>query len=201
MDRWDKLTYVGCEKDSHGIMQGNMILREANQGDMNGDGTVSCLILSGPEDDRDAQLQAAGCVQALEKAGLSVSLLETRWGQWTAESGRKSCADALAQYGKDIEVIFCGDDRIALGAAEAIRSGGWTVGKDYLLIGLGGIEQAIEAVNMGNMTGTVAEDLTGQAKQVLAVARAILAGETLEKKYYVSCMKVTAENAQAYLPE
>lgn len=201
LQRWDKLSYVGCQEDRHGRAQGELILRTANGGDVNGDGTVSCLVISGPEDDRLAQLQAAGCVGVLTGEDRAVSLVGTVWGDWTQDRGRKLCADALAQYGKDIEVIFCGNDAMAMGALEAVRSGGWRVGEDFYLVGIDGTEGALQAIQMGDMTGTVAEDLHAQAQQVMAVAQAMLAGEAVEKQYYVNCAVVTQENVESYLPE
>lgn len=201
LEQWDKLCYVGCLKDQHGSLQGDLILQTKHKGDINGDGTVSCLVLSGPEDDILAQLQAAGCIDTLADAHLSVSQVCTLWGDWTLESGRKRCADALAQYGRDIEVIFCGNDAIALGALEAIRAGGWKVGADYYLTGIGGTEQALQAILMGNMTGTVMEDPKAQAQQILSVAQALLSDQGVEKRYYVNCTVVTQENAENYLPE
>lgn len=199
LERWDRLSYVGCLESRHGTQQGRIILQTANGGDINGDGVISCLVISGPEDDMVARMQADGCVGALAEE--NVSLVSTLWGDWTQDSGRKLCADALAQYGKDIEVIFCGNDAMAMGALEAVRSGGWKTGEDYYLVGLGGTEGALQAIQMGNMTGTVAEDLNAQAQQVLAVAQAMLAGETVEKRHYVNCAIVTQENVESYLPE
>lgn len=201
LEQWDKLSYVGCQEDRHGRSQGELILQTANGGDINGDGTVSCLVISGPEDDMIAQLQAAGCVGVLTGEDRPVSLVATLWGDWTQDSGRKLCADALARYGKDIEVIFCGNDAMAMGTLEAVRSGGWRVGEDFYLVGIDGTEFALQAIQMGNMTGTVAEDLNAQAQQVLAVAQGMLAGETVEKRYYVSCAIVTQENVESFLPE
>jgi methyl-galactoside transport system substrate-binding protein len=201
LDRWERLSYVGCQENTRGTMQGSLILQTPNGGDLNGDGTVSCLVISGPEDERIARLQASGCVGALTDAQLTVTTVATLWGDWTLESGRKCCANALSQYGRDIEVIFCGNDAIALGAQAAISSGGWTVGKDYYLAGIGGTEQALQAIQTGNMTGTVVEDHQSQAQQLLTVAQTLLAGETAEKRYYVNCLPVTQENAENYLPK
>ena len=192
LELWDRLSYVGCQEELHGVFQGELVLETAKKGDLNGDGTVSCLIITGPEDDRRAQLQAQGCIQALTDGNMNPDPVATLWGAWSLESGRKLCADALSQYGKDIEVIFCGNDTLAQGAAEAIDAGGWNVGKDLLVVGLGGTEEVQELVAAGQLTGTVAQDIQGQCQQVLAVAEKLLAGEEAENVYYVNCKPVVA---------
>lgn len=195
LELWDRLSYVGCQEELHGQLQGALILGTEMKGDLNGDGSISCLVITGPEDDRNAQRQAKGCVQALEAGGMTVVTVETLWGEWTLESGRKLCANALSRYGKDIEVIFCGSDAIAQGVAEAILAGGWNVGKDYCVVGLGGTEAGLQMVWEGQLTGTVAQDLEGQCGQVTEVIGMLLNNEPAEKKYYVNCTSVVAEEA------
>lgn len=200
LEQGELFSYVGCKEELHGILQGKLILQSDKKGDLNGDGTVSCVVITGPEDDRNARLQAEGCVKALTDGGQKVSLMATLWGEWTKESGRKCCADTLAQYGRDVEVIFCGNDTIAQGAAEAVIAGGWTVGTDYYLAGLGGTEEGLQMLLTGNLTGTVIQDLPRQTQQVLQVVEDLLQGNPVEKKYYVNCTPVDRENVDHYLP-
>lgn len=198
---WERFSYVGCQEAKHGDMQGALILHTEKKGDLNGDGIISSLIITGPEDDRSARLQAESCVQALTDAGETVNTVATLWGEWTEESGRKLCADALAQYGRDVEVIFCGSDAIAQGAAEAIRNSGWKVGTDYYLAGLGGTETGLEMILSDELTGTVAQNRPGQCEKVQQVISQILEGKAVEDKYYVNCMPVSSHNINEFLPE
>lgn len=179
---WDKVCFVGCEDEKTGALQGQIILQTENKGDLNEDGQVSCLVISGPEDDALAKSHAQGCVDALVEEGLLVDQISTCWSDWTEADGRAQCAKALSQYGRDIEVIFCGNEAITLGALEAVRSGGWEIGSDYCLVGVG----AEEKLQTHGMTGTVIRDLEGATQQVLAAAQALLDGTEAEKEYYVN---------------
>lgn len=201
LELWEGFSYVGCQEEQHGILQGNLILQADNKGDLNGDGIVSCLVITGPEDDRNARLQAEGCIKGLTDGNQKVSLVDTLWGEWTKESGRKRCADALAQYGRDIEVIFCGNDTIAQGVAEAVFSGGWKIGKDYYVAGLGGTEEGMQMLLEGSLTGTVAQDMAGQTQQVIQVIGALLQGNTVDKRYYVNCAPVDISNVDQFYSE
>lgn len=201
LNLWEGFSYVGCEEQLHGYMQGQLILQTGSRGDINGDGAVSYLVITGPEDDKVAQLQAAGCANALEDAEITTNEVAVQWGQWTRESGRKQCADALAQYGKDVEVIFCGSDQLALGALEAVWAGGWNIGTDFLLVGVGGTDGALQAIRMGHMTGTVVQDMDGQVQQVLAVAEKLLKGESVEKQCYVNCTGTTQQDLEEKLSQ
>lgn len=189
LEIWNRLSFVGNAEDQIGQLQGEIILQTQNRGDLNEDGQVSCLVISGPEEDGAAQRQAKDSLDALVKEGLIVDQIDTSWGEWTAESGRMRCAKALSQFGKDIEVIVCGNEEITLGALEAIESGGWQVGRDYYLVGVGAEEKLLT----DEITGTVAYDLEKTAQQVLSVAQKHMNGETADKEYYANLEKVTAE--------
>lgn len=191
LEQWDRLSFVGYPEDQLGVVQGKIILQAKNQGDLNEDGLVSCLVISGPEEDMKAQLQADGCMDTLVKEGLIVDQIDLSWGEWTAESGQMRCAKALSQFGKDIEVIVCGNEAITLGALEAIKTGGWQVGRDYYLVGVGAEEKLLT----NEITGTVVYDLPEIAKQILSAAQALINGETVENEYYVNLKTVTAEKA------
>lgn len=186
---WNKLSFVGIAEDQLGDLQGQIILQTEARGDLNEDGQVSCLVLTGPEDDKNAQRQTKGSMDALVAEGLLVEQVEVSWGDWTEESGKMRCAKSLSQYGKDIDVILCGDEAITLGALDAIETGGWQVGRDYLLVGIG----AEDALKSGGLTGTVVYDWDGAAEKVLSVAQDLLAGKGAAQENYVNLKAVTAE--------
>ena len=192
LEKWDRLSFVGTAEDQLGQMQSKIVLQAPNGGDLNEDGQISCLVISGPEDDISAKAQAEDCLDALVQEGLIVDRIDTSWGEWTQDSGRARCAKALSQYGRDIEVIFCGNEEITLGALEAVQAGGWQIGRDYLLVGVG----AEEKLSAGAITGTVVSDPEGVAQQVLTVAQSLINGEPVEKEYYVNHKLLTPEKSE-----
>lgn len=131
------IAWVGTDPAQPGILLAQMMASLPEGGDLNGDGVVSYIILQGNEN----HIDAVSCVYALENAlaegPFVAERLSLQYGDWTLESGRKLCKQELAVYGKDIEVIFCGNMQITRGAVEAIADGGRTVGKDIYLFGIG----------------------------------------------------------------
>ena len=53
----------------------------------------------------------------------------------------------LSQYGDDVEVVFCNNDAMALGALQAIEAAGRTVGEDIYLVGVDALTEALENVH------------------------------------------------------
>ena len=108
-------------------------------------------------------------------------------------------ANALGQYGDKVEVVFCNNDAMALGALQAIQSAGRTVGTDIFLVGVDALSEALEDVVAGTMTGTVFNDHFSQSHGAADAAINFINGETNE--YYIGCdyVKVTKDNAQEIL--
>lgn len=189
---WDKATYVGADARQSGTFQGEIIAETENKGDFNGNGVVDYVMIMGDPENVDAQYRTEFSIKALTDAGLKVNKLFEQRGDWDQAKGQELANTALTQFGKDIDVIFCNNDGMALGAAQAIASNGRVVGKDIYLVGVDALEEVQQMVKDGTMTGTVLNDHVSQAKTAVDVAIKAINGETLEKTYTVDYVKVTA---------
>ncbi len=202
MSAYDKLVYVGCNAAQSGTFQGELILETANQGDINGDGKISYIMIQGDPENIDAQLRTEYSVKALTDAGKEVKQLNLTRGDWDRNRGQEIAANDLAQFGDQIEVIFCNNDDMAIGALQAIKQAGRTVNKDIYLVGVDALAAALEEVKNGNMTGTVLNDAVGQATAAVAEMEKLLGGATYasgEQSVYVDYVKVTPENVGDFM--
>lgn len=199
LEAWENVCYVGSDAAQPGLLQGQIILQTPDSGDINGDGIVTCVVIGGPADHLDAQLRTESCCKALTDQGIEVVRLDAGSGDWTQASGKRVCEYALSQYGKDIEVVFCNNDAMALGAQAAIQDAGRTVGNDIYLVGIGGEKTVMDLVQNGSMTGTVAADSQELAKYTLAAVKALLDGKAVEKRQCIDYVKVFRKNAKEEL--
>ena len=69
----------------------------------------------------------------------------------------------LLQAHPDVKAVFCQNDEMALGASEAIK----TSGKDIVVVGFDGNEDAISAVEDGSLSATVAQKPKEMGKLIL----------------------------------
>lgn len=198
MSAYDKLVYVGCDARQSGTMQGELILDTPNKGDINGDGKVSYIMIQGDPENVDAQYRTEFSVKALTDAGMEVEELDLQRGDWDRNKGQEIAQNDLAKFGNDIEVIFCNNDDMAIGALQAIQAAGRKVNEDIYLVGVDALDAALNEVVNGNMTGTVLNDANGQAAGAVEAMEALLGGKTYaagEQSIYVDYVKVTPENA------
>ena len=197
MSAYDKLVYVGCDARQSGTMQGELILDTANKGDINGDGKVSYIMIQGDPENVDAQYRTEFSVKALTDASMEVEELDLQRGDWDRNKGQEIAQNDLAKFGEDIEVIFCNNDDMAIGALQAIQAAGRKVNEDIYLVGVDALDAALNEVAAGNMTGTVLNDAQGQAEGAVAAMEELLGGKTYaagEQSIYVDYVKVTPDN-------
>ena len=201
MAAYDKLVYVGCDARQSGTMQGELILDTETKGDINGDGVVKYIMIQGDPENIDAQYRTEYSVKKLEDEGVKVEQLDLQRGDWDRNKGQEIAQNDLAKYGDDIEVVFCNNDDMAIGALQAIQAAGRTVNKDIYLVGVDALDAALNEVEAGNMTGTVLNDANAQAEKAVECMEGLLAGDTYaegEQSVYVDYVKVTPENVSEF---
>ena len=184
--------YVGADARQSGTYQGEIVLALDDKGDVNGNGKVDYVMIIGDPENPDAQYRTEFSIKALTDAGVEVNKLVDNVGNWDQTKGQEIAAAALAQFGDEIDVIFCNNDGMALGAAAAIEAAGRVVGEDILLLGVDALAECQEMVQKGTMTGTVLNDHIGQSHAAVDAAVAALNGEALQNYYWVDYLKVDA---------
>jgi ABC-type sugar transport system substrate-binding protein len=100
----------------------------------------------------------AGLQRRLEKSQ-GARLYETREAQWNEATARTVTIDLLRKY-PDTNAIWTASDSIALGAIAALRELGRQPGKDVVVAGVDWTSRAIEAIQAGDMLGSVGGHFT-----------------------------------------
>lgn len=119
-------------------------------GVLNGQGNVVIL-------DVDATLKATcrmgtAFQDYIQKTGHFKLLEDNSVALTTIENGYNATAQMLAKY-KDIKVIYCVNDDMAIGAYQAIKAAN-RLGDGIIIWGFTGTPAALDAISKGNITGT-----------------------------------------------
>ncbi len=192
--------YVGADARDSGTYQGQIIYNLPNHGDVNGNGTVDYIMIMGDPENSDAQYRTEFSIKYLTDNGVAVNCLMQQTGNWNQTQGQELAANALASFGTEIDVVFCNNDGMALGAYQAIVAANRTVGTDIYLVGVDALSEVVQMVKDGTMTGTVLNDDQGQATACCETVIGLLNGTQPEKKVnYVPYVMITSENADQYL--
>ena len=194
MEIWPgKVTYVGVDARQSGIYQGEMIAELDNKGDINGDGKVNYLMIMGDAGNVDAEQRTKYSVETLQKVIPAESLGEPQRGNWDQAKGQEIAANALSQYGEDLEVIFSNNDGMALGAIQAINGAGRVVNEDIYIVGVDALSEVVDLLGQGQFTGTVLNDHFNQSHTAAEVAIKILQGEEVSPYFWHDYIKVMSK--------
>ncbi|WP_308782745.1 substrate-binding domain-containing protein [uncultured Blautia sp.] len=203
MLRWEEeelqAAYVGADARQSGTYQGEEIAATETRGDINGDGTVSYVMIQGEPENMDTQYRSAYSVKALEDAGIKTKELMAENGDWNRDRGADIARKALEEFGKEIDVIFCNNDAMALGALTAVREAGRETGKDIYLTGIDALPDAVQEVEEGELTATVLNDYFSQSHTAAAAAVQYIQGGEPETVNMIDYIKVTKDNAESLL--
>lgn len=179
----DYLSYVGSNDVTAGEMMGNFIIEQL------GEEGGQIAILEGNMG-QSAQLQR---YEGLEKTVLAADNIEcvyTITCDWQRDTAMSTTEDLLAKY-PDLKAIACENDDMAMGALDACEANGRT---EVVICGIDAIDDAVQAVADGRLSGTILQDAQGQAETVVDVAVKVAQGETVEKLYEVPFQLITSEN-------
>ena len=198
-NNWN-VCYVGCDARQSGTYQGEII---ADLGldavDFNKNGKIDYIMIKGDPENVDAQYRTEFSIKALTDAGFEVNKLDEQVGMWDQVKGAELVANSLSQYGNDIEVVFCNNDAMALGALQSIQSAGRKVGTDIYLVGVDALTEVVEYVISGDITGTVFNDHFAQSHNAADAAINYITGAGNEHNIQCDYKKVTKDNAQEIL--
>jgi len=100
----------------------------------------------------------------------------------------------LAKF-PDLKGVYVHGDPQAIAAAEACADAGRT---GVAIVGMGGSQEAIDAIKQGKITGTSFQQPEEEGRSAIRLAIKHLNGETLEKNYLIPCPPITKANADQF---
>jgi LacI family transcriptional regulator, galactose operon repressor len=101
--------------------------------------------ITGPERFEAVRLRKMGWRKALAEAGLKAASGDCRPGRWSEAWGREATLALFARRRAAPDALFCGNDQIARGAADALREMGLAVPDDVAVVGFDNWDVMTEA--------------------------------------------------------
>ncbi|HHX67985.1 MAG: substrate-binding domain-containing protein [Miniphocaeibacter sp.] len=116
------------------------------------EGKGNVVILQGTPGATSATERNEGFLNTIKDTELKV-IVEQPAGFLMAEA-QSVMENILQAQGDEVDVVFCHNDDMALGALTAIKAAGYKPGEDILVCGIDGAAAALEAVKSGEMLCT-----------------------------------------------
>lgn len=147
--------------------------------------------LLGKESDTNAGVRSSAFHEVIDQYD-TFELVAVQTANWEQTQGYEK-TETILQSNPDITGIICGNDTMAVGAAEACAAAGRS---DIKIIGVDGSDEAAALIKEGKMTGTALQQCALIAEMAVEQADQYLKeGSTgLDEKQLVDCLAITAEN-------
>ena len=207
--QWDRLYYVGCDAAQSGEMQGEIAaeyIKNHPEVDRNQDGKIQYVLLEGEAEHQDAISRTDCSVKTILENGVKLEKLTYQFADWNRAQAENRMSRLISQYGDQIEMVISNNDEMALGAVEAYKNAGYMQSDYPVIFGIDGLDDALEAVRLGTMQGTVYNDRETQARKIALIAVALFRGNDVsvlgledERYYMAQYRKVDVNNVDEFL--
>ena len=126
-------------------------------------------------------------------------IVASQTGDFT-RAGGKQVMEAFLQSNPDIDLVYAHNDDMGLGAIEAIEAAGKVPGTDIKIVTVDAVKDGMTALSEGKINFIVeCSPLLGP--QLVEIAEAVAAGETVEKRIVTEEGTFTQEEAIEALPD
>ena len=174
-------------------VQGGRMAGEYLFDQIGGEGTVAQL--EGIAGTSAAIDRGQGFQEALD-AATGVELVATQTANFDRDEGF-TVAQNIFQANPDLNGLFAQNDEMALGAVEAAREAGTL--EDLVIVGFDAIDDALTAIQDGDMEGTIAQQPSEMGRLSVEAAAGIAAGEEVEEETLIEVLLVTADNVEEFI--
>ena len=175
-------TYIGTDNVEAGKMGGEAMVEA-----LGGSGKVA--LIGGISGDVTSNARLDGFK---EGAG-DLEIVQTVAADWDRQTAQTRATDILSAN-PDLKGFFSANDDMALGIARAVANAGKTGEVD--IIGVDGIEDALKAVEAGDLTASVAQYPYAIGEMGVQACEMAAAGDELPANVTAPVAVVTKDNAQ-----
>ena len=186
LDIWDQAYYVGAKAEQSGQIQAEMIIElfgnnpgKLNRFDRNANGVIETVILKGEQGHQDAEIRTSEVVKTFHDRGFRLDILITEVANWNRDEAYEKMKRIIELYNGDIELVISNNDAMAMGAISIMRQSDFfrddnengTIDKEdeswIPVVGIDGLNDAVELIDQGYLYGTVLNDSLTQAKAIV----------------------------------
>ncbi|TAX84956.1 rhizopine-binding protein, partial [Rhizobium leguminosarum] len=126
-----------------------------------------------------------------------LEIVEEQTANWDRTQGADLMTNWLSS-GIEFDAVISNNDEMAIGAIQALKA----AGKDMTKVVVGGVDatqDALAAMQAGDLDVTVFQDAAGQGKGSLDAALKLAKGEKIDKKVYIPFQLVTPANVKDFV--
>ncbi|MEM9634973.1 MAG: sugar ABC transporter substrate-binding protein [Pseudomonadota bacterium] len=192
----DNQAFVGSNEIESGTLQAFEVCQQLRAAGKT-DGARAYLFIG--------ELQNQSAIQRTKDVhdviGMDMCNFITLIDEQTANYSRNEAQDLMTNWlstGEPFDAIFANNDEMAIGAIQAMKSNGISM-DDVVVGGIDATQDALQAMQSGDLDVTVFQNAAGQGSGALNAALSLARGEDVAQAVYIPFELVTPGNIADYL--
>ena len=126
-----------------------------------------------------------------------MEIIDEQPANWSRDRAQDLMTNWLSA-GDEFDIVFANNDEMAIGAIQAMKAAGLSM-EDVIVVGVDATQDALLAMQQGDLDATVFQDAVGQATGSVDAALALARGEEVDQKVYIPFQLVIPSNIDQFL--
>ncbi|WP_075634741.1 substrate-binding domain-containing protein [Rhizobium rhizosphaerae] len=189
----DSQVYVASDEKESGTLQAQEVCRQLH-------GKGKAVVLIGEPFHFAARTRTNDVDAVFAQPDCSgIQIVERQAAYWSRDYASQQMQEWL-KAGVTFDAVIANNDEMALGAIQGLKQAG-RAPKDIVIAGIDATNDALMAMQAGDLDMTVLQDANGQGKGAVEAAIKLAAGQKVPRETYIPFQLVTQQNLPQYLPK
>lgn len=126
-----------------------------------------------------------------------ITIIDRQTSNWSRDEAQDLMTNWMSS-GEPFDVVFANNDESAIGAIQAMKAAGISM-DDVVVVGVDATQDALVAMQAGDLDATVFQDAFGQGSGSVDAALALARGEDVPRLVWIPFQLVTPANMDEFL--
>ena len=188
--------FVASDEKESGTLETREVCRLLTEAGKDKDG-ANILVLMGELSNQAARQRTEDIHEVIATPECSfMKIIEEQTGNWSRTQGTDLMTNWLSA-GITFDALVSNNDEMAIGAIQALKAAGVDM-KDVVVAGIDATQDALAAMEAGDLDVTVFQDAAGQGKGALDTALSLAKGEQVSREVFIPFQLVTPANVAEF---
>ena len=192
----DNQAFVASDERESGTLETKEVCRLLSEA---GKTEANIYVMMGELSNQAAVQRTADIHDVMEsgECGVTLNILQEQTANWSRDEAQDLMTNWLST-GEPFDAVISNNDEMAIGAIQAMKAAGISMA-DVIVGGVDATQDALAAMQAGDLDATVFQDAAGQGAGALDAALKLSKGEAVDTKVYIPFQLVTPANIDQFL--
>lgn len=191
----DNQAFVASNEQESGTLETKEVCRLLSE---KGKNPARIYVIMGELSNQAAVMRTQDIKDVMKSGECQVELqiIDEQTANWSRDEAQDLMTNWLST-GEKFDAVISNNDEMALGAIQAMKAANVSM-EDVIVGGVDATQDALAAMEAGDLDVTVFQDAAGQGKGAVDAALKLAKGESVDQKVYIPFQLVTPDNIADY---